>query len=153
MLLLNPAVLEASKTMLHFSIIETGTYSAKPLQAQQIEVFQNKSSFKKAYQEIHAHRLPPQKTPEIDFEDAMLVIISLPEQATSGHRVSVQHIQKHGALLKITIKITKPKPGRLQTPMQTQPFVILKINKAPRFFSQVALFDETGRELLKQALR
>jgi hypothetical protein len=112
-----------------YVIVDSGVSSGKRFASLYIDVITEKEAFTRLFRDIHAHQLPPPAPPAIDFEQAVVFIVSMGERPTTGYSVDIDHIEQDGNVLRVKMHLREPSPQARHAAMITQPFVMVKIQK------------------------
>jgi len=113
-------------TSIPYTIIESGMSSAKIFQSSHFDVITDEQMFKRLFKEVHLNQIPPPVPPEINFENTIVLFLSMGEKPTAGYQITVERIVLEQDTLKVAVKMKKPGPGKTLATVITQPYVMVK---------------------------
>lgn len=85
-----------------------------------------------AFWALHKSAYNPQPpTPQVDFNNRMILALLCPVYATGGYNISVDEIYELEDQLIIAATVATPGQGCVLTMTTTQPFIIVEVNSSP----------------------
>lgn len=132
--------------MVEYTVIDQGIISGKRLPALHFELITEAAPFQKLFMELHSHQLPAPLPPEVDFNGAFVLFISMGEKPSAGYRVEIDQMKHSDDVLNVTLRLRQPPPGGFNATLITHPFVLAKV-KREKGLKQVAFLDERGHLL------
>ena len=102
---------------------------------------------------LNGRQLPPPVLPNVDFSDAVLLIVYAGVKPTTGYRVFAdeEKIKIKDGILEIVIDIQTPPPGRMQAQMLTAPCLILRIPS--KGYQKINITDSAGRLFAEKKMK
>ncbi len=91
---------------------------------------------------------------DIDFDEYLVIAAFQGEKSTGGYGISIKEISQTGAVIDIIIEFIEPKKGEIVTQASTQPYHIIKLEKAQieKGLITFRFLDNMRKELARESI-
>ena len=107
-------------------------------------------TFRTLYASVHAHRVPPPRPPEVEFDTHVVLAAFLGARSTGGYRTGFGGVSVAGGIARVTVVERSPPAGAVPTQAMTAPYAFAAL--ARRNVSLVEFVDGAGAVVLRQSL-
>lgn len=113
-----------------FNVIKSGTNGG--FTKKYNEVITSNEDFQKTWDRAFINMTEKSPLPEIDFENKMLILVTMGEQNSGGHKIEVSGVNVAPDGVGISILETKPGKKCMSTSAMTYPYQIVEISKSDK---------------------
>src|SRR5688572_11091414 len=119
-----PLLYACVATSVTYDIIARGTAPGPRFASPAFEVIADETRFLQVFQALHADQLPAPEPPAIDFAHGFVLLVAMGQRATTGYRVEIARLERHGDVLRVSVRFDEPDPQARYAALVTQPFVL-----------------------------
>jgi hypothetical protein len=130
-----------------YRILDRGVTATGPFASQSFRIISEAPVFTEAFQSLHAAEVPRPTSPEVDFAQSAVLILSLGQQPSAGYQIDVEQIKQQGEVLNVQLRLSKPSSTSVQATVVTSPFIVIQVPKQPSWHT-AKFFDQEQKLLV-----
>ena len=128
--------------------LEGGAHSG--VAERSFRVVGDERTFGTLYASVHAHRMPPPRAPDVDFDTHVVLVAFLGSRSTGGHGTGFGAAAMEGGVARVAVVERAPPAGAVLTQAMTTPYAFAAL--ARQNVRLVELVDGAGLVVLRGSL-